>query len=190
MFCIVAHHSFHCGIFGDATGWWALFFESLIVWHVDTFIGISGWFGMSFKWRKVIRIVGLMAWTSALSIGYLLVFDRSHLTLKSIGIHGGWFGETYLMFLFVIPFVNAAIQGLEKEPSKKVLFIWGIMAGAYALIWLPGHLLLPFSPSGVSGQSLFLFFFIYVTMRLVKMHADRIVFLKHHILIGGGGCFC
>lgn len=189
MFLIVAHHSFHWGVFSDDFSWWTLIYGGFTIWHVDAFIAISGWFGMRFAPSKVLRLIGLMAWYSALSIGYLLLFDRGNFGFKSIGIHGGWFGETYLMFLFVVPLVNAAIERLISESTHKARIVWIILAVAYALTWLPGHLLLPFNPSGLGGQSLFLFFFIYFTMRFVKFVIIEVNSFKPAIITGGGGVF-
>lgn len=172
MLLIVAQHAFLLGVVSDRQETWTLLFTAFIAWHVDVFIAITGWFGATFSPSKIIRFVGLMAWYSLLSICWTFYVDRSSLSIKDIGINGGWFGSTYLMLLCVIPFVNSAIERLSMLPRRSVWLIWGVVASAYLLSWFPGHLLLPFSPAGVSGQSLFLFVFIYASVRLVRIFYD------------------
>lgn len=167
MFLIVAHHAFHWGIYRESTALWTNLFEGLIVWHVDAFIGISGWFGMRFALSKVLRLVGIMAWYSAMSVAYLVY--TGGFTLKGLRIQGGWFGETYLFFLCIVPFVNAAIEKLVGESKRRVMALWLVIVIGYVFAWLPGHGFLPFAPSGVGPFSLFLFFFIYTTVRLIRM---------------------
>lgn len=169
MFLIVVYHAFWHGIWGRCTELWTNIFLVLMIWHVDAFIGISGWFGMRFAPSKVLRLIGIMAWYSVMSIVYLLWMGG--LSLKCIRISGGWFGETYLFFLCMIPFVNAAIEKLTEGTKRRVLVFWVVLAIAYVITWLPVCCLLPFSPSGmgIGGQSIFLFFFIYTTMRLIRI---------------------
>ena len=172
MFLIIGQHAFLLGVMGDCWDAWTLLFTAFVAWHVDAFIAITGWFGAKFSPSKIIKLIGLMAWYSLLSVGWMCVADRGSLSLKNIGISGGWFGSTYLMLLCVIPFVNAAIERLSAMPRRMAVFAWSIAALAYSLSWFPSHLLLPFSPCGVSGQSLFLFAFIYVTVRLLRTQYD------------------
>lgn len=172
MFLIISQHAFLLGVMGNCWEVWTLLFTALVAWHVDAFIAITGWFGVKFAPSKIIRLIGLMTWYSALSLLWTCVIDRNSLCIKGLGITGGWFGATYLMLLCVISFVNAGIEKLLTMPKRAVCVIWSVVAVAYGLSWAPGHLLLPFSPTGVAGQSLFLFVFIYVSVRLFRKYYD------------------
>jgi len=62
MFLIVLYHSWYYGLFGYEHGaypiysYWTLLFSAFILWHVDGFVAISGWFGIRFT-LKVLGVI-------------------------------------------------------------------------------------------------------------------------------------
>lgn len=59
MFLIVLYHAYMHGIFGPEHSiarktWWGFLCSSMLVWHVDGFVAISGWFGIRFSFKKLI----------------------------------------------------------------------------------------------------------------------------------------
>lgn len=157
MFLIVLFHSFRFGIVDENNvPWWmTMVLYTLIVWHVDSFIGISGWFGVRFSLVRFAKIWGLLFFYGMLSYAYNGQFR----------INGGWYGESYLMLLFLSPFINAAIDKVIEMPRRKIFYIWFGMFVAVTLSWMPTHLY-----TGVNYASSFLVFvYIYITMRLIRL---------------------
>lgn len=168
---IVSHHSFVYGVFSSVHSWWTVLFTTLICWHVDAFLSISGWFGIKFSWMKVLRLYGVIIFYSSLSMIYTLAFEETGFSWQNVRITGGWFGNTYLGLLFFAPFLNAGVDYLlsrKGESGGSPLRVWGLFAVLITLSWLPSHGMTAMEPGGVDGHSLILFVFVYVTVRLLR----------------------
>lgn len=100
------------------------------------------------------------------------MLDRETFTLKSIRIHGGWFGNSYLMLMVVAPFVNAMIEkcvDANKLIRSEVLRGWLLIALWLFLLSSPLMLLLPTRHTGFGSCSFFTLLFMYVTARLASI---------------------
>lgn len=195
MFLIVLHHSYVRGPWYANGALWTLWFSTFIHWHVDGFIGISGWFGIDFKWRKFVRLWVLMAF-----YGCLLFFVGRILKVQDISFSlnfGGWFGGSYLALMFCAPFLNRAIDGMVTAGKRAVLSAWGMCAIMMTLTWCPGHLFTGVNANHVSQFSFTTMVFVYCTGRLVRVMFPRplslkvlllgpLVFLGTILVIGGG----
>lgn len=174
MMLIVVHHCFVHGLWQDAQVWWSFLFTTMIIWHVDSFVSISGWFGIKFSWAKVLRLYGLFAFYSLLDLGYLYFFDRSHFTASAFIISGGWFGGTYLMLMFLSPILNAGLERLEGEGPSALSRALMMLGGAAALAWAPAHLMTGVCPEGFGSQSIMTFIVVYVlAFGIRKLSAER-----------------
>lgn len=134
--------------------------------HVDGFVAVSGWFGIRFKWSKVVRLIGVFVFYSILN----LVFNPSGFnsaSIRSFRVSGGWFGGTYLMLMFIAPFLNLAIERLNDLEISKRRAVWAVFATGMVLNWVPNHFFTGLSASGGESHTLLTMVFVYVTMRLV-----------------------
>ena len=69
MFAIVLCHTYqHNTSLVTATPARDMAFLLLLRWHVDVFVGLSGWFGITFSLKKFFKIWGMMAFYSIVSI--------------------------------------------------------------------------------------------------------------------------
>lgn len=166
MFLIVLYHSFCHGLWIGKDFDWSLMLSSLLCWHVDAFVALSGWFGLKFSARKFCRLWGTIFFYNVLSWAYLLA-NGNGLQLR---VGAGWFGGTYLMFLMISPLLNMLIDRLCEKSSKEILFAWGLFALAITLEWFPRNAFTAVSPAGIDkGYSIIMFVFVYLTARLVRL---------------------
>ena len=91
MFCIVLHHCAYHGYWrGDESQRVLIFgFTGLLAWHVDGFVAISGLYGIKFSWRKFLRLWGMCAFATGLSVLFSLktgIGWRPSLLV----VNGGW----------------------------------------------------------------------------------------------------
>lgn len=99
MFLIVAYHTFLHSSYSGSKALWTVCFTALICWHVDGFLAIGGWYGMKFRWGKVFRFIGHMAFYGACSCLYYWIVGMP--LRDPFGcFFGAWFGESYLALIF------------------------------------------------------------------------------------------
>ena len=140
MFMIVLNHAYYHGIYGvdDAApfshSWWHFCFNTLVVWHVDGFVCISGWFGIRFSWRKFLSLYGQIVFYSLVGFCVTYLFsNHAENILHSFCISGGWFGGSYLLLMFFAPMLNAAVESLYEKSPRILISTWAIMAIGYFL---------------------------------------------------------
>ena len=178
MFIIVLYHCFIHGIFQDSLSWWTILFSSLLMWHVDGFVAISGWFGIKCSLRKFLHLLGPVLFYSFLSFIYVLVSGSEPIALKHFHVSAGWFGGTYLMLMMLAPMLNMMIDAMLKLGSKDLFKVWGLFALAMTLSWAPRNLFTGVNASGAGGFSIIMFVFVYLTVRLVRL-LDMPIRRKH-----------
>lgn len=165
MFLIVLHHTFF--YVGCQRGrLFELLFNLLIIWHVDLFIAFSGWFGMRFSLKKAWKLWGVMAFYSLLSI----CVGRMVLHVGTpFGITGGWYGNTYLCLLLIVPLLNAGIEGLLSKGSRAAWLAWGGFALVILVNWFSRNSYVSLLAFDVTPFALVQMVFIYFTVRLVRL---------------------
>ena len=174
MFLIVLHHAACHGFWKADTDHWLMpiLFTALIYWHVDAFLAISGWYGVRFSLQRYFSLFGVIAFWS------LAKFVVLYLTKQPVPFEqclsdgcwsGGWFGNTYLAFIFIAPILNAAMEALAKLERKQVLIIWGVFNAGMILNWAPCQLFSGVCAKGGEGFSILTFISVYLNVRLVKL---------------------
>lgn len=169
MFMVVLSHAFCHGRWQSDTSLWTLIYSTLIIWHVDGFVAISGWFGIRFSWRKLLNLWGIIAFYTILGAAYLFVFDRCNFSVKSIVIHGGWFTGTYMMLMLLSPIVNAGLEGLAKTSKKSLVAAWCAFTFGMIANWAPAHLMTGINAYGVGSYSLVTLLYVYITARCARL---------------------
>lgn len=181
MFLIVLHHAAIHGLWGNDVSQRVIFFcfSCLTIWHVDCFIGISGWFGIKFKCSKFFRIWGTCAFYTLLSAIWVWTFDREAFTLRHLVVHGGWFAGVYMMLMLMAPLLNGAVEAVCK--AGMAWRTWMLFAIGIILGWLPLNGL-----SGVysGGDFLIVMTFVYVTARMLRLTNFQLK--KKHVVFSVG----
>lgn len=174
MLAIVLCHVYqHNTSIVPATSTKDMLFLLLIRWHVDVFVGLSGWFGVKFSAKKFFKIWGLMAFYSVVSIFVGRIVMGNNTPLR---IDGGWFGNTYLCFLLVAPFINAAIENLVSKGSRQAWLAWAGFAVMMICNWVSRNCYFGILAWDVFSHSLVQMVFVYFTVRLL-----RLTDVLHHI---------
>ena len=131
MFLIVL---MHCATFVETRiPMYARLIHVFCMFAVNSFILISGWYGISFKSDKVISILGLGLFSS------LVLFLLSPLAGNGLqfAYSLGWFGNSYLALMCLSPILNAAVERLSVNSMALLKSAWLIYFGAMIINWLP-----------------------------------------------------
>lgn len=170
----------HCYCFGPwyANGaMWTLFFTTFIHWHVDAFIGISGWFGIKTTAKKFLRLWGLMMFYNIVGCALTYWLCPHRFAWSQLFSLGAWFGGCYLALMLIAPLLNAGIDALVNSRRAALLAGGGVMA-IVALTWLPGHFMTGINANG-SGQFSFVNMMgVYIVARILKQINFEKVSLK------------
>lgn len=107
--------------------------ESLTIVAVDVFVLISGYFGIRFKLKGILRLF-LICFTWGL-LSYLLycIFGQQSISLKKLLArflafthNKWWFIIAYLYLYLASPLLNAAIEKLRKHDFLVILLLYSI----------------------------------------------------------------
>ncbi len=101
---------------------------------VAGFAFISGWFGIKFSWKKVVKLYGIGIY-AAMVFAALMYFSgmASGLTAAlAVGwnklIHGFWFLHAYAVMMMLAPLIDSAIDSEDYRRIVPLLFlvwVWG-----------------------------------------------------------------
>lgn len=191
MFAIVLCHVYqHDTAIVPASPAKDMIFLLLIRWHVDVFVGLSGWFGMTFSARKFGKIWGLMVFYSLVSI----IVGRFGMGVSTpLMVNGGWFGNTYLCLMLVVPVLNAAIENLVARGSRAAWLAWAGFAAMMMFNWISRNCYFGVLAWDVFSHSLVQMVFVYFTVRLFRLTGVvehvRLWHIGAAILVFVVGCF-
>ena len=145
-----------------------------VLWHIPGFLFITGYFGVRFRFVKLLRLIGI---AYACYLITLPLHWQDCTVAKLVLPHGGWFLPFYCILMLLAPLLNAAIDGLKD--SKIVLYA---LLTCVFLGWLPQlfnnpHLNMIVVP-GMQGHGLLLVIVTYVFGRIAaeKNIASRLSF--------------
>lgn len=141
------------------------------------FVFISGWYGVRFSMRKLLKLYGLVAYASfvILLLGLLLGrIDGSLLQFWVRNFRGYWFVNSYAILMMLAPLVDYVIDDMDTSnwrnskafnaiiPLLILVFIWG---GLRTLPYFMNILPEKSAPGPYSGYSLL---GIYLAARLTR----------------------
>lgn len=183
MFLVVCTHAYAQGVWQNSDCSWGRVFIPLTYWHVPAFITISGWFGITFRWKKFLGLWCLSAFYGlpAFLNGGLYMHRGWHFVPAT-----GWFLSAYLMLMLIAPIINAGVEKLSERGRRVVLFAAGGIALALILQWFtPLHDVLGIYDTGAGtlwmlGTSLMTA--VYTITRLVR--TSGVFDGKWHIILG------
>lgn len=117
-------------------GWQiATFVNGFVYIGVNLFVLISGYFGIKFKWKGVLNLFVFCAFYMFLNLmmsTYLFHDDSFTLgtiiwkSLKALTKTSKWFILCYVALYFLAPFLNAAIEKMDKKQYRNALVILSV----------------------------------------------------------------
>ncbi len=146
------------------------------------FVLISGYFGVSFKWKRFIElmIVTTVYCTivAAFRYGYSPIeLLKAFLTVPSYGM---WFIACYLILMPLSPFINKFINQLSKKEYHLLLFIMFMFFSLLPSLTIIG------AANGVvlrnGGKCLTYFIFLYLVGRYIRLY-NNIRYNRLHLWI-------
>lgn len=156
-----------------------IFTSTFLSFHVDCFIFISGYFGLTLKKKKVIRLLLMLLTYSLFTqfVGFLIGYDMGIFTIAQaffpISNNRWWFLTSYFYLLLLSPFLNSGVNILEKSTFRNILIILFFMfLGMVQWIF------------GSRFNDLNLFIFIYLLGRFIRKYPVNLI-NKHPFLIFG-----
>ena len=183
MFLIVLGHtlSFWClgqGLRFDEMPYWWHAIVGMIIWHVDGFIAISGWYGIRFSFRKFIRLLAIIAFYAILDEVCKYIFKGENISFSWTYNRGGWFACSYLVLMLCSPILNAAVESIGTRSRKSLFLYWAMMAFAFSASWMPKHFFTGINAIGFGHQTFLMMAFVYLTARCARYCFIRPVPLK------------
>lgn len=106
--------------------------SSSLMWCVDGFVFISGYFGIRFSAKKFIRLVVDVLIILTMSAGVIGVISGGWVGLSGVwkGLLFNWFIISYLVLMLCAPLVNAALEKNWRStiPVLIIAFGWSYLA--------------------------------------------------------------
>lgn len=162
MFVIVLGH---CCNFGPYAG--TIISKVLVgmtIYGVNTFVFISGWYGIKFGYKKILDLLGLGLFAS-------IILSLASICLGEFrfGYSLGWFGNCYIALMLLSPIINEGLETLQKKSDKLFTTAYLAYATAMMIDWAPVKCIgVDLSVSGWSGLSFNTMLFVYVTARYLR----------------------
>jgi len=176
MLFIIGHHTMVHGVgLFDANHmvgitWVKLSLNSIFVVAVDTFIFISGYFGIRLRTMSVIKLqLQIWAYAIVLGLGFVLAgLAHWNATVQwsiffPTSTNLWWFLTTYMLLMLVSPVLNLA-HNLEKKAYAILLLLLLFLNSIAGVFWIPT------SFWGNSGYALMNFITIYLLAGFLKRH--------------------
>lgn len=147
------------------------FLFSFCVCAVNTFVLISGYFGLQLKLKSFYKLFSSCAFYGLLGYVIHLFVDGQHIgrSLLTNGVFvfsnppGWWFIKQYVFLLLLSPILNYAVESMNRERFRLALVILLILSLYFGLLW---H-----DPVNSSGYCLMQFVFLYFIGRYMKIYS-------------------
>ncbi len=139
---------------------------------VGIFIAISGWFGIKFKIRGVVKYLYLVFFTLWVVYGIAIALHIAEFNISGVKISmsffdGYWFVMGYLGLYLISPILNIFIEHSTKKSFQVVLISFFLFQSYYS--WLSGWY------DYYDGYSIILFSGIYLTAAYFRKYPVRFV---------------
>lgn len=145
--------------------------ESLSVVCVNTFILISGWFGIYWKRKKLLSLLFQVFFFSALILVVLTIYaPAKYLSTDKIGtvlmIHASdyWFVKSYVILYVFSPVLNCFLESLSRRKIECFLLLFYLMQSIYGWVSING------AAEFQGGYSALSFFGLYALARYIRIY--------------------
>jgi len=145
--------------------------DNLMTPSVVGFVFITGWFGVKFRLKSVLRLLGVCAYCG------LVVACLDHMSLANWWEYAtyGWFPRTYLALMAVAPLLEPLFVNVESERGRRnlvqtvlpVLFV--VFGWSYVATTVPVAKTIVPSVGGFGAFGLLTFVGIYVFARTCRL---------------------
>lgn len=158
---------------------WALCCPALV-----GFVMISGWFGINFRWKKLVRILGVVAYGTFISA---LVLKEFHIGAIIDICKGYWYVWAYVFMMLFSPVIDGFIDRCEDRQKlilsfasmSFLLWVW-----AFLSVVPPTKNYLP-NVSGFGDNSGLILLCVYVITRIAMRLGWISWFAERRLLIVG-----
>lgn len=117
-------------------------YGSMWYWCVDGFVFISGWFGISFRLSKIVRLYSVALWCA---IVVRMVGGEQYGVMNTLQSY--WFLHAYLFMMLMAPIIESAIEYVAPKgrrvcvtvfaPFVLLVFGWSYLANFCAFNMVP-----------------------------------------------------
>lgn len=151
--------------------------KSLVHIGVTGFIFISGYYGVSLKWNKVLILYIQITTYCLLSLLLMVtVFGETFTINKLVNVFlslfdGPWFTSYYFLLILLSPIINKGLAALDKRTFSNIIVL--LLFTMYFTMWLHKR------PAAIS---LHLFIIVYLTGRYLAMYPHTLIEKLEYIL--------
>lgn len=138
---------------------------------INCFILISGYFGIKFRLRSLLKLFLTMLFFSLLYYLLTIAFtdkaikwDQLVYVVRTLSHGPWWFMQRYVYLFLLAPLINYAIKAMDKRQFLVMLLI---MTFVNVVMGYDGH-----SMNNVSGNSTAHFVYIYCIGRYIRLYAN------------------
>lgn len=144
--------------------------EYVSVIGVNVFVLISGWFGIRFKWQRLLELYFQIFFFSFLLLIFGLVVNDNNISFGGIigmltmGNNDYWFLKVYVMLYIISPILNSFIDNASEKNFRITLVLMALFIFYYGWVspdstkWL------------VKGYCLVWFCFLYLLSRYLRLY--------------------
>ena len=167
MFLIVVYHGCNNGPFtGADRGTACKMIPWLLFFCTNSFMFISGWFGIRLSWKRLAKFLLMGGFASIV----LFVLSKPVFGNWQYHFSLGWFGNCYLAIVCVAPLINAGVETLAKESRHALWGMWAAWGGMIMISCLmPKGGVVSLAVSGWLGHGFNTMLFVYVTARIMRL---------------------
>ena len=117
-----------------------LFLNAFFVVGVNSFLLISGYYGIKLKWRSFYSLLIIcLVYSYAYDLFVAYIHGASYVfsfqPLQEVFLHSGWFITCYLALMFLSPFINKVVIAFTNKEA-----IYGLLLLSVLTFWFGFHL--------------------------------------------------
>lgn len=94
-----------------------VFFANVLLSCVVGFVFISGWFGIRFRWLKLLKLYGIGVYCA---LAYGVFSGGGIVKAMNLLLHDCWFLHAYALMMCFAPIVNLAVDQVKKDGVRKI----------------------------------------------------------------------
>lgn len=121
------------------------FSQSISTICVDSFVLLSGWFGINLRWNKLFSFIFQVFFFSILIFFLLLAYlPNQHLNINTLGavllVQSGdyWFAKAYIGLMLIAPALNLLVEHTTRRQLRNLLIAWFAFQTIYGWLSIDG----------------------------------------------------
>lgn len=152
------------------------FFESFAIVAVNTFVLLSGWFGIRFKLETLAKLIFQCLFFTCIIYSLYITFGGGTVTVEGVKscimlTKNVWFVKCYIGLFLLSPVLNSFVEHSDRKTFKYVIIYFFVFQSVFGWIfeaqdWIQ------------NGYSAWSFIGLYLLARYVKVYKPRLSCLK------------